>query len=99
MFTQIQFIYYIPFLLKLHIIKTMTKQSNIVIKRYYSINKPLKSQLLSKINNLAELKFLFKRCLSRLISKLSVISNTNLLFLFRKNRKCKLIKRRDIIAI
>ena len=57
----------------------MTKQSNIIIKQYYCIKKRLKSQLLPKRNNLAELMFLFKIGLPRLISKLSLISRTNLL--------------------
>ena len=39
-------------------------------------------KLLSKRNNLAELMFLFKTGLSRLISKLSLISRSNLLFPF-----------------
>ena len=39
---------------------------------------------MSKRNNLAELKFLFKMGLSRLVRKLSLISGTNLLFPFPK---------------
>ena len=48
------------------------------------IESQLKSQLLSKRNNLAELMVLFKIGLSRLISKLSLISRSNSLFPFVK---------------
>ena len=67
---------------KIH--ETVTKQSNIKIKQYYCIKKRLKSSLLSKRNNLAELMFLFKIDLFRLISKISLISRTNLLSPFVK---------------
>ena len=54
------------------------KQSNIVIKQYCCAKKRL------KINYLAELMLLFKTSLSRLISKLSLISRTILLTQFSK---------------
>ena len=67
------------FLLILKCSYTVTKQSNIIIKQCYCTKK-----LLSKRNNLAELMFFFKIGLSPLISKLSLISRTHLLFLFAK---------------
>ena len=53
-------------------------------KQIYRIFKRLKNLLLTKRKNLAELMFLFKIGLCRLISKLSLISITDLSFSFAK---------------
>ena len=71
------FIFYFYWYCNIH--KTMTKQSNAIIKQYFCRKKRL-----LKRNNLAELMLLFKAGLSCLISKLSSISSTNLFFPFAK---------------
>ena len=64
--------------------KTVSEQLDVIIKQYYCIEKRLKNLLLSKRNNLTELMLLLKISVSRLASKLYLISNTNLLFPFTK---------------
>ena len=57
-----------------YITVTVTNISNSIIKQYYVVIKLLRVLLILKKNSLAELIFLFRTGLSRLINKLSLIS-------------------------
>ena len=57
-----------------YITLTVTNISNNMIKQYYGIVKTFKALVIVKRNSLAELIFLFRTGLSRLISKLYLVS-------------------------